>query len=84
MAIRGTGRLLGVAVGFLALVGIGASAAHCVQEPYNPGILRFPNRHDAARGPPGRRLPGPRAVPAAHLCRISTSCWQLLSLRGAC
>jgi uncharacterized membrane protein YozB (DUF420 family) len=31
-----------VAVGFLALVGIGASAAHYLQAPYNPGFLEFP------------------------------------------
>ena len=29
-----------MAVGFLALVG--ASATHYLQEPYNPGFLRFP------------------------------------------
>jgi len=34
--------LLGVVVGFLALVGIGASATHYLQEPYNPGFFRFP------------------------------------------
>jgi hypothetical protein len=33
---------LGVAVGFLALVGIGASATHYLQEAYNPGFLEFP------------------------------------------
>jgi uncharacterized membrane protein len=33
---------LGVVVGFLALVGVGASATHYLQEPYNPGFLRFP------------------------------------------
>ena len=33
---------LGVVVGLLALVGIGASATHYLQEPYNPGFLRFP------------------------------------------
>jgi uncharacterized membrane protein len=33
---------LGVAVGFLVLLGVGASAAHYFQEPYNPGFLRFP------------------------------------------
>ncbi len=33
---------LGVAVGFLALLGVGASATHYLQEPYNPGFLRFP------------------------------------------
>ena len=31
-----------VAVGFLALVGVGASAAHYLQAPYNPGFLEFP------------------------------------------
>jgi nitrate reductase gamma subunit len=33
---------LGVVVGFLALVGVGASATHYLQEPYNPGFLQFP------------------------------------------
>jgi hypothetical protein len=33
---------LGVAVGFLALIGVGASVAHYLQEPYNPGFLDFP------------------------------------------
>lgn len=33
---------LSVVVGFLAIVGIGASAAHYLQEPYNPGFLEFP------------------------------------------
>jgi hypothetical protein len=42
MARRGTVRLLGVVVGFLALVGVGASATHFLQEPYNSGFLRFP------------------------------------------
>ena len=31
-----------VAVGFLALVGVGASAAHYLRAPYNPGFLEFP------------------------------------------
>ena len=31
--------LLDVAVGFLALIGVGASATHYLQEPYNPGFL---------------------------------------------
>jgi hypothetical protein len=31
--------LLGVAVGFLALIGVGASATYYLQEPYNPGFL---------------------------------------------
>jgi uncharacterized membrane protein len=43
MVRRGIGRLLGVAVGFLALVGVGASAAHYLQEPYNAGFLDLPN-----------------------------------------
>jgi len=38
-AIRWT---LGVVVGFLAFIGIGASATHYLQEPYNPGFLEFP------------------------------------------
>jgi hypothetical protein len=42
MARRGMGRLLGVVVGFLVLGGVGASAAHYLQEPYNPGFLEFP------------------------------------------
>jgi hypothetical protein len=29
---------LGVAIGFLALIGVGASVAHYLQEPYNPMI----------------------------------------------
>jgi hypothetical protein len=36
------GRLLGVVVGFLVLGGVGASAAHYLQEPYNPSFLEFP------------------------------------------
>lgn len=36
------GRLLGVAVGLLALIGVGAFATLYLQEPYNPGFLRFP------------------------------------------
>jgi predicted membrane protein DUF2306 len=39
---KGVRRLLGVVVVFLALVGVGASAAHYLQEPYNPGFLEFP------------------------------------------
>ena len=42
MARRGIGLLLGVAVGFLTLVGVGASATHYLQEPYNPGFLEYP------------------------------------------
>jgi uncharacterized membrane protein len=33
---------LGVAVGFLAFVGVGASATHYLYEPYNPGFLEYP------------------------------------------
>jgi pimeloyl-ACP methyl ester carboxylesterase len=33
---------LGVAVGLLALIGVGASVAHYLQEPYNPGFLEYP------------------------------------------
>jgi Predicted membrane protein (DUF2306) len=36
------GWLLGVAVGFLAFIGVAASATHYLQEPYNPGFLDFP------------------------------------------
>jgi uncharacterized membrane protein len=39
---RGMRLPLGVVVGFLALVGVAASATHYLQEPYNPGFLRFP------------------------------------------
>jgi hypothetical protein len=35
-------RILAVSVGILASVGVGASAVHYLQEPYNPGFLRFP------------------------------------------
>jgi uncharacterized membrane protein len=42
MARRGTGWLLGVAIGTLAFIGVAASATHYLQEPYNPGFLRFP------------------------------------------
>ena len=42
MARRGLGWLLGVVVGFLVIVGVGASVAHYLQEPYNPGFLDFP------------------------------------------
>jgi hypothetical protein len=36
-------RPLGAAVGFLALVGVVASATHYLQEPYNPGFLEYPS-----------------------------------------
>jgi uncharacterized membrane protein len=39
---KGLRRLLVVVVGFLALIGIAASAAHYLQEPYNPGFLEYP------------------------------------------
>jgi uncharacterized membrane protein len=35
-------RSLGVVVGFLAFVGVAASAAHYLYEPYNPGFLEYP------------------------------------------
>jgi uncharacterized membrane protein len=34
--------ILAGTVGLLAFVGVGASAAHYLQEPYNPGFLDFP------------------------------------------
>jgi uncharacterized membrane protein len=42
MARRGIGWLWGVVVGFLVIIGVGASVAHYLQEPYNPGFLDFP------------------------------------------
>lgn len=42
MKSKGLRRLLVVVVGFLALIGIAASAAHYLQEPYNPGFLEYP------------------------------------------
>lgn len=42
MRKRGMRWTLGVVVGFLALLGVGASATHYLQEPYNPGFLRYP------------------------------------------
>lgn len=38
----GLRRLLGMLVGTLALVGIGASIAHYLVPPYNPGFLTYP------------------------------------------
>jgi uncharacterized membrane protein len=35
-------RVLGVVVGFLALVGVAASATHYFVEPYNPDFLEYP------------------------------------------
>jgi uncharacterized membrane protein len=34
--------LLSITIGFLALIGIGASVMHYLQEPYNLGFLKFP------------------------------------------
>ena len=34
--------MLAVTVGLLASIGVGASAVHYLQEPYNPGFLDFP------------------------------------------
>jgi uncharacterized membrane protein len=34
--------ILAGTVGLLAFIGVGASAAHYLQEPYNPGFLHFP------------------------------------------
>ena len=34
--------LLGMALGVLVLVGIGASATHYLQQPYNPGFSEYP------------------------------------------
>jgi uncharacterized membrane protein YozB (DUF420 family) len=42
MVRRGMGWLLGVAIGLLAFIGVAASATHYLQEPYNPGFVRFP------------------------------------------
>src|SRR3712207_5947673 len=53
---------LGVVVGFLALVGIGASATHYLQEPYNPGFLQFLTIV-ALHVVLGGRLPGAGAFP---------------------
>jgi uncharacterized membrane protein len=39
---KGARWILAVTVGLLAFVGVGASAAHYLQEPYNPGFLNFP------------------------------------------
>jgi len=42
MMRKGMRWTLVLAVCFLALIGVGASAAHYLQEPYNPGFLKFP------------------------------------------
>ena len=34
--------ILAVTVGLLAAIGVGASATHYLQEPYNPGFVHFP------------------------------------------
>src|SRR5215207_3503988 len=39
---KSTRWILAVTVGLLASIGVGASAAHYLQEPYNPGFLHFP------------------------------------------
>ena len=39
---KGSPWILAGTVGLLAFVGVGASAAHYFQEPYNPGFLDFP------------------------------------------
>jgi hypothetical protein len=44
MTSKGMGWSLGVVIGFLTFVGVGASVTHYLQEPYNPGFLRFPTR----------------------------------------
>jgi uncharacterized membrane protein len=35
-------RVMSIVVGFLAVIGIAASVAHYLQEPYNPGFLELP------------------------------------------
>ena len=42
MRRKGVRRLLGVVVGFLAFVGVGASATHYLYEPANKGFLEYP------------------------------------------
>jgi hypothetical protein len=42
MTRKGMRWFLGVVIGFLTFVGVGASVTHYLQEPYNPGFLRFP------------------------------------------
>jgi predicted membrane protein DUF2306 len=39
---KGVRGLLGVVVGLLALVDVGAAATHYLYEPYNPGFLKYP------------------------------------------
>jgi uncharacterized membrane protein len=39
---KGARWMLAVTVGILASIGVGASAVHYLQEPYNPGFLDFP------------------------------------------
>jgi hypothetical protein len=39
---KGVRGLLGVVVGLLALLGVGAAATHYLYEPYNPGFLEYP------------------------------------------
>ena len=40
--VKGARWILAGTVGLLAFVGVGASAAHYLEEPYNPGFLDFP------------------------------------------
>lgn len=42
MMSKGVRWILAVTVGLLASIGVGASAVHYLQEPYNPGFLDFP------------------------------------------
>jgi len=42
MTSKSMGWSLGVVIGFLTFVVVGASVTHYLQEPYNPGFLRFP------------------------------------------
>src|ERR687897_3581215 len=63
---------LGVAVGFLALIGVGASVAHYLQEPYNPGFLEYPTIVAVHVGLGGLSLPLPpfqfvRRIRSRHL-----------------
>jgi Predicted membrane protein (DUF2306) len=39
---KGVRGLLGVVVGLLALLGVGAAATHYLYGPYNPGFLKYP------------------------------------------
>jgi uncharacterized membrane protein YozB (DUF420 family) len=39
---KGVRGMLGVVIGLLALLGVGAAATHYLYEPYNPGFLEYP------------------------------------------